>query len=120
MPEADEFDVESCDAYLQAEVLLPRGDNPAFAWWVKEALKCHDRIISAAKSRYWKRTHKFGIWIPKMIEEALQIDQETGTDFWHLAIEKEMKNVMPAFKILDDDGKAPIGYKWIPCHIILM
>jgi hypothetical protein len=93
-------------------------DEPAFAWWVKEALQCCNRMISAAKSRYWKKTHKFGIRIPKSIEEALRIDQETGTDFWCLAIEKEMKNVMPAFKILDEDGKAPIGYKWIPCHMI--
>jgi len=70
-------------------------DEPAFTyWWVKEALKCHDRIIIAAKSRYCKRTHKFGICIPKTIEEVLQIDQETGTDFWHLTIEKEMKNVI--------------------------
>ena len=29
-----------------------------------------------------------------------------------------MKNVQPAFKILDDGGKAPIGYKWIPCHMV--
>jgi hypothetical protein len=27
MPEADEFDVETFDAYLQAEGLLPKGDN---------------------------------------------------------------------------------------------
>ena len=27
MPEADEFDVETYEEYLQAEVLLPQGDN---------------------------------------------------------------------------------------------
>ena len=93
-------------------------DEPAFAWWVDEALKCRDRMISAARSRYWKRTHKFGIRIPKTTEEALAIDLETGTDFWRKAIEKEMTNVKPAFKILEEGGKAPIGYKWIPCHMI--
>jgi hypothetical protein len=93
-------------------------NEPAFAWWVKEALQCHNRMISAARSRYWKKMHKFGIQIPKTIQEALHIDQETGTDFWCLAIKKEMKNVMPAFKILDEDANAPIGYKWIPCHMI--
>ena len=25
---------------------------------------------------------------------------------------------MPAFKILEEDAYAPIGYKWIPCHMI--
>jgi len=30
-----------------------------------------------------------------------------------------MKNLMPAFKILEEDAYAPIGYKWIPCHMIL-
>ena len=38
-----------------------------------------------------------------------------GTDFWRRAIEKEMKNVLIAFKFLDDD-KVPIGYKHINCH----
>ena len=40
--------------------------------------------------------------------EALRIDEETGTDFWRMAIEKEMKNVMPAFELRDDD-KMPVG-----------
>ena len=29
-----------------------------------------------------------------------------------------MKNVMPAFKFLEPNETAPIGYKWIPCHMI--
>ena len=40
-----------------------------------------------------------------------------GTDFWRKAIEKEMKNVMPAFQFTKD-GKIPIGYKHIDCHMI--
>ena len=65
----------------------------AFAWWVLHVLKKHDRIIKKVKSRYWKRTHKFGIEVPHSVEEALAIDKKTGTDFWMKAIEKEMKNV---------------------------
>ena len=34
-----------------------------------------------------------------------------------MAIEKEMKNVMPAFEFRDNDA-VPIGYKKIDCHII--
>jgi hypothetical protein len=47
----------------------------------------------------------------------MEIDRRTQTNFWRLAIEKEMKNVMPAFEFCDDD-KMPIGYKEIGCHMI--
>ena len=67
--------------------------------------------------RYWKHTHKYGLELPKMVKEALEIDWQMGTDFWRKAIEKEMKNVMPAFQFTED-GKIPIGYKHIDCHMI--
>ena len=70
------------------------------------------------KSKYWKRTHKYGIRLPHSVEEALRIDEETGTDFWRMAIEKEMKNdVMPAFEFCDDD-KVPVCYKKVQCHMV--
>ena len=93
-------------------------DEPAFAWWVKDVIRKRDRIIAKVKSRYWSRTHKYGIRIPKTVEEALRIDAETGTDFWRKAIEKEMTNIKKAFRFLDDDEQMPIGYKKIPCHMI--
>ena len=92
--------------------------EPAFAWWVPHVLQKRSRIINKVKSKYWKRTHKYGIRLPHSVEEALRIDEETGTDFWRLAIEKEMKNdVMPAFEFCDDD-KMPVGYKKIQCHMV--
>jgi len=36
---------------------------------------------------------------------------------WCDAIDKEMRNVIPAFQFIDDD-KVPIGYKFIKCHMI--
>ena len=36
---------------------------------------------------------------------------------WRKAIEKEMRNVMVAFDVRDD-GKVPIGYKEISCHLV--
>jgi hypothetical protein len=92
-------------------------DEPAFAWWVRNVLRKCDRIIKKVKSRYWKRTHKFGVELPKSVCEALEIDARTGTTFWRDAIEKEMRNVMPAFEFRDDDT-VPIGYKHIDCHVI--
>lgn len=92
-------------------------DEPAFAWWVPHVLRKRDRIISKVKTKYWSKTHKFGIRMPKSVKEALQIDKATGTDFWRKAIDKEMKNVMVAFEYceaedLDKDSE------FIRCHMI--
>ena len=45
-------------------------DKPAFNWWVRDAIKWCDRIISKVEAKYWQTTHKFGIRIPKTVEEA--------------------------------------------------
>lgn len=92
-------------------------DEPAFAWWATDVLRHRDRIICKVKSRYWSRTHKYGVELPKTVLEALAIDKRTGTTFWRDAIAKEMKNVMIAFEFRDDD-KVPIGYQQIMCHMI--
>jgi len=93
-------------------------DEPAFAWWAKEVIQRKKRIISKVKSRYWQRTHKFGIQLPKTVAEALRLDEENGNSLWHDAIQKELKNVQIAFKFLEDGEPIPIGHKEIPCHII--
>jgi hypothetical protein len=93
-------------------------EEPAFRWWVPYTLKKCDAIISAVNKRYWSRTHKFGIRIPKSVSEALEIDQENGNDLWKKAIQKEMTNVRVAFRILDEDQKVPPGYQYMACHIV--
>jgi hypothetical protein len=75
-------------------------------------------MIKAVKTRYMKKTHKYGIRLPKTVAEAYQIDQETGTDFWHQAIMKEMKNNAVAFQFLEEGESIPVGSKWIPFHMI--
>ena len=67
--------------------------EPAFNWWVHDVLRKRNRIISKVKSKYWRTTHKFGIRVPKTVEEALLIDDETKTDFWRKALAKEMSKV---------------------------
>ena len=93
-------------------------DQPAFIWWVKHVIKKRDRIISKIKSRYLKRTHKFGIEVPTSVKRAYAIDRENGNNFWKDAILKEMKNNKIAFNILKEDEKVPIGHKQIRCHLI--
>jgi hypothetical protein len=95
--------------------------EPAFIWWVPHVLKKHDQIISLVHrgtTRYLKRTHKFGIEIPKTVREALALDRKNANTLWADAIAKEMREVCSAFNILPDGGSAPIGYQKIPCHMI--
>ena len=77
--------------------------DPAFAWWVNHTLKKHDRIIKAVKPRMKRTNMKFGIQVPKDISEAEDLDTANGNTLWHDAIEKEKKNVIIAFKLLQDD-----------------
>lgn len=93
--------------------------QPAFAWWVGAVLRRRDRIIiSATKKRYHKRTHKFGIELPKTVKQALEIDRRTGTTYWRDALQREITNVKVAFDVLDDSDELPPGYQQIDCHMI--
>ena len=70
------------------------------------------------KTRYLKRTHKFGIELPKTVKEALDPDSMNSNTLWAAGIAKEMKNVCVAFKILADNESVPIGFQRIPCHMV--
>ena len=50
-------------------------------------------IIAKLKSKYWQRSNKYGIRIPKTVEEALQIDKDEGSTLW------------PAFQLCKGDTK---------------
>jgi hypothetical protein len=90
--------------------------EPAFAWWVDWTLKQRDRIIAAVNNCTLKRTHKFGIAIPRTVEEAYKLDKENGHDNWAKAIIKEMTNVREAFQVLNENKSVPVGYQFIRCH----
>jgi len=123
-------DVKNTNPVELAEYAITNkiADEPAFAWWIPEVLKKKNRIINRLKSKYWRTTHKFGIEIPKSVKHALQIDRDTGTDYWRRAIEKEMKNVRIAFQKWEGGGPdaariastngSLIGYQEIKCHMV--
>ena len=94
-------------------------NEPAFAWWVPHVIKKRARIIAKVKSKYWQKTHKFGIRIPKSVEDAKRLDQANNNTLWYDAICQEMKNVRVAFDPyegnIDDLGP---GYQKIDCHMI--
>ena len=93
--------------------------DPAFAWWVPYVLKKCNRIISKVKSKYWIRTHKFGIWVPKSVQEAKRIDKQNGDMLCWESICKEMENVIVAFKEFEGDkSQIQTGYQEVGCHMI--
>lgn len=71
-------------------------EEPAIVWWVSFCLNKLNRIIHKVKSKYWQKTHKDDIKLPKMAEEALQLDRINGNDYWELAIKNEMVNARVA------------------------
>jgi hypothetical protein len=102
-------------------------DEPAFAWWVPKTIKHRERIVNKLKKKYWRTEYKFGIRLPKTVEEALEIDRQTGTEHWAKALRKEMVKVAVAIKpkegVVPNDvrtGKVSdmIGFQEIKCHVI--
>ena len=120
-------DIKEAYPVQLAEYAIANGidHEPAFNWWVKKVLKRKQRIIGKVKSKYWKSTHKFGIEIPKSVNEAYKIDRETGTSHWTRAIEKEIRNVRIAFDEIEGateqmmrTGKIRPGYSHCSTHMI--
>jgi hypothetical protein len=93
-------------------------EEPAFAWWVPYVLKKQKRIIQKVKSKYWSRTHKYGLRIPKNIAEAIEIDKENGNTLWMDAVRLEMANVRIAFEEYDGDPNKLVGYIQITGHLV--
>ena len=98
-------------------------EEPAFAWWCNKVLRIRkrivkkNRVISGAKTKYWMKTHKYGVRLPKSIAQALEFDLESGTYYWAKAIAKEMKNNLCAFEFNEEDT-VPTGHTSITCHMV--
>ena len=74
-------DIKNCYPLQLAEYAIEEGieGKLEFQWWVPHAIRKKNRIILKMKSKYWVRTNKFGLRIPKSVEEALQIDKDITT-----------------------------------------
>jgi hypothetical protein len=113
-------DVKEANPIEAAEYAVVKGIHkaPAFNWWAQYTLKKRDFIISAVRAQFIRRDYKFGIKVPANITQARALDPENGDNFWEGWVEKEMKNVIVAFKILDNGKRAPVGYQRIPCMLM--
>ena len=92
--------------------------EPAFSWWVPYTLKKRERIVAAVNKRYLLRSHKFGVELPKSVQDALRIDEQTNTTYWKDAIALEIKKVDVAFQDLEENEEVPVGYQFVKCHLI--
>ena len=87
--------------------------------WVPYVLKKRNRLIAKVKSKYWILTHKFGIRVPKSVQEVKRIDKQNGDTLWWKYIYKEMANVRVAFEEFEGDkSQIPPGYQEVGCHTI--
>ena len=94
-------------------------EEPAFAWWVPFMMKKRNCILAKVKSKYWLRSHKFRIRIPKSVEEAKKVDDQNGNTLWWDVICKETHNMRPAFEVFEGTkDQLPVGYQFIKCHMI--
>jgi hypothetical protein len=94
-------------------------NDPAFRWWVPFVLKKRERILKKVKSKHWLVSHKYGLELPKSVAQALEIDRRTGTDFWRKAIEKEIRNVFPAFEFIEDNkANVPPGHEFVATYFV--
>jgi hypothetical protein len=111
----DTYPVELADYAINNKIQ----DEPAFAWWVPYVIKKRTAIISKLRSKYWQKTHKYGLRIPRTISEAKDIDQANGDTRWTDRIKLEMKNFRVAFEVYNGDIEELIDYQNISGHLVI-
>jgi hypothetical protein len=89
-----------------------------FSWWSTFILRKRDRIISKVKSKYWGRTHKYGIEILKSMESAKRIDAANGNTLWQDAVQEEMAKINPALDSIYGNVDDYVRYQRITGHLI--
>ena len=110
----DSYPIELAEYAVQQRI----DKLPAFAWWVPHVLKKRESIISKLKTKYWQRTHKYGIRIPRNITEAIRIDKDNNNTYWMDAVKMEMTNNRIAFELHEGDISKLVGFKEITAHMI--
>ena len=110
----ESYPVQLAEYAVQARI----SEEPVFAWWCSYVLRKRNRIISKVKSKYWQRTHKYGIRVPHSMKEAIEIDQTNGNRVWQDATNLEMVNIRPALEVWENEEDELIGYQKIKCHLI--
>ena len=84
----ESYPIETAE-YAAAQVI---NDKPAFNWWVPHVIKKRAHIISLVKKRsahYFKKTHKFGVEVPKFAKHTLELDKKMAIPFGMTPLRKK-------------------------------
>ena len=84
-----------------------------FEWWIPYVERKKKDMIYKLKSKYWQRTHKYKIKIPKSVKEAYEFDEENGNKLWTDGIKEEMNNVRLSVQESNVSPKKVIGHQEI-------
>ena len=81
------------EPHLLAEYvkIMGIGTEPAFNWWVPQAIRKNSRILLQLESLYHKTNLKFDQEMPCSIEHAYTINVANDNHFLRDAIVKEIK-----------------------------
>ena len=60
----------------QYAVQLNIAGDPVFAWWIRHVFAKCNRIFGNIKPKYCVRMHKFGVKIPKSVQEFYRYVEE--------------------------------------------
>ena len=72
--------------------------------------------IFKSQVKHLKARFKFGVEIPRTVEDALRLDKANGNTKWIDALNKEKDQLLSfkTFNVLDKGMKEPRGHKRIP------
>jgi len=114
-------DLKEVNPVEVADYVAARGliEEVAFQWWVPYTLRKKERIIASVKSRAVKRkTHKYGVEVPRDVKHAFQLDEKNGNTLWQDALALEMNSIGAAIKFLKNGQQVPVGYTKATGHVI--
>ena len=80
------------------------------------------RMLNASKraQRYNEITYKFGVRVPRSVEEARRLDAENGNTLWQEAMDRELAQIKEyeVCHSLGKNGRVPPGYQLIPVRMV--
>ncbi len=75
-------------------------------------------LVKKRTTRFLKKTHKFGIEVPRSVAEVYALDKKSNNTLWADSIAKKMMNLRTVFRILANGDKVPIVFQRMRCHMI--
>jgi hypothetical protein len=94
-------------------------DTNAFVWWIPYVIKKRSHIIADVTNIHHKRTHKFGIEVPKSWDDCVLLDKENSNTLRQDTVRKETKNVRIGFQVLNGDEAVPPTYQEPRCYMLI-